>query len=118
MRAEVCSIHPSIPLILFGGCTVCTRERCRRLSDKIMRELSLVEADGDQDGSPDALGSDSTRLNDQTLVRGIGQPSANDFRALSGSNLARLRGLPVAVSVLRTALLTQKASQFDRAALL
>jgi hypothetical protein len=69
MHIPVCKIHRGIPLVLFGGCTVCTRERCRRLSNALMARLSLAEADGDQDGSPDALGSDSTRHNDLTLVK-------------------------------------------------
>ncbi len=67
MRAEVCSIHPSIPLILFGGCMVCTRERCRRLSDKIMRELGLVEADYGQESPRMPPEANSARSDGQAL---------------------------------------------------
>ena len=65
-----CSIHPSVPLILFGGCSKCLREKYSLLSDAIMARLRLAEADGDQDGSPEsplvAPEADSTRLDGQT----------------------------------------------------
>ncbi len=66
-----CSIHPSVPLILFGGCSKCLREKYSLLSDAIMARLSLAEADGDQDDPPEtplvAPEADSTRLDGQTL---------------------------------------------------
>jgi hypothetical protein len=74
MRAEVCVIH-GVEKAPFGGdCCACLREKCARRSDEIMSKLGLVvEADdspeGSPEGPPDALGSDSTRLNDQTLVK-------------------------------------------------
>ncbi len=75
MHVPVCSIHRLVLAPLGGGCARCVRERCARLSDKIMRELrelselGLAAVDCNQDGSPDALGSDSTRHNDLTLVK-------------------------------------------------